>query len=288
MDGEAIAAPATVRDGTDSSAEEGPGGDCSVGSDAHGEVPATVLVGGVAAGAARQRPVELLGASRGGGWEAFGRSFGAGTSVPAELALETEQRSRLLERTGASRARLRDRSIEPGARTGRAHPECACLVCGNARRARAVVTRYGCRRGDFFEGSNSHRGEAERGAGRSLSGSRRSGNAVNPRLAAGCNKPAKVVRSKPSKWCETTGAERDRPAWQPGADGREPWSGRTIGCRRGGEETPGEAGSAGMRARDASCRSEGEAKAQEVGDRHRQVPVGIGPTEDREAPPGDG
>jgi hypothetical protein len=53
-----------------------------------------------------------------------------------------------------------DRGSGPGRRAGL---EVAREASGNDRRATAAVTRYGCRRGEFFEGYESRRGE---GAGR--------------------------------------------------------------------------------------------------------------------------
>ena len=40
-----------------------------------------------------------------------------------------------------------------------------------------------------------------------------------PRLAAGCNKPAILRRSKPTRWCETTRSEQDSWHGMPGAEG---------------------------------------------------------------------
>ena len=61
-----------------------------------------------------------------------------------------------------------------------------------------------------------------------------------PRSASGCNKPEPYVRSKPSRWCETTRAERVRVLGSTRAERRrwlrptEPGSGRTTGMSKAG------------------------------------------------------
>jgi hypothetical protein len=85
-----------------------------------------------------------------------------------------------------------------------------------------VVTQYGCCRGGFFEGFELRRGKCLRcptsDFGRTWL--RLAGNAANPRSEAGCNKPAADERSKPSRWCKTTRAERDLRGWHLGAEAR--------------------------------------------------------------------
>jgi hypothetical protein len=72
-------------------------------------------------------------------------------------------------------------------------------VGGNGKEATATATWCGCRRGESFGGCEHRRGEGLFGRE-----TRRT-----PGLAAGCNKPATSERRKPSRWRETTRAERD-------------------------------------------------------------------------------
>jgi len=83
---------------------------------------------------------------------------------------------------------------------------------GNSKRATAAVTRCGYRRGAFFEGFEGRRGERQGAFGAASAGSRvpmarkrdepqgRQRDATSPHLSQ---------RRKPSRWCETTRAERD-------------------------------------------------------------------------------
>jgi hypothetical protein len=108
-------------------------------------------------------------------------------------------------------------------------------IAGNGTRATAAVTRCGCERGELFEGCEPRRGERpgrpDSSFGSASRGARRRETRRTPRSAAGCNKPATVVRRKPSRWCETTRTEREVGGWlhRPDRDLRIPWSGRTAG-----------------------------------------------------------
>jgi len=78
----------------------------------------------------------------------------------------------------------------------------------NGKKATTTVTWNGCRRGEFFEGCDSRRGKWHRSAGGFVR-TKAQETRRTPGSAAGCNKPASSVRSKPSRWCETTRAEQD-------------------------------------------------------------------------------
>lgn len=153
----------------------------------------------------------------------------------AEQDLEVEGRSRtaLLPPTGNG---------EQGARP----PEGG----STARREQAVVTRYGCERGELFGGSKASRGArpvSPRHAWRTTPVARRS--ASRERVSAkrgephdrqrGATNPRTSVRRKPSRWCETTRAERELDGW----------------CRRP-EGVSGQLGALGVDAQE-SCRWRG-------------------------------
>jgi len=78
----------------------------------------------------------------------------------------------------------------------------------NDKKATTTVTWNGCRRGEFFEGCDSRRGKWHLSAGGFVR-TKAQETRRTPGSAAGCNKPASSVRSKPSRWCETTRTERD-------------------------------------------------------------------------------
>lgn len=80
---------------------------------------------------------------------------------------------------------------------------------GNDREATATVTWCGCRRGEPFEGFEPRRGERARPGKRDEPQDRLRG-ATNPRVGA---------RRKPSRWWETTRAERARRVAAPGRRG---------------------------------------------------------------------
>jgi hypothetical protein len=95
--------------------------------------------------------------------------------------------------TGFGRRPLPGRTVTTG-RQRRAAMRVRLLTRGTLRRVR-----------------NAPRGsrQSEAAFGRPPKG-RLKRNAVNPRPVAGCNRPATPARRKPSRWCETTRAERDR------------------------------------------------------------------------------
>jgi hypothetical protein len=93
-----------------------------------------------------------------------------------------------------------------------------------------------------------------RGVGTARGRDRRPGNRSDepetrrtPRLAAGCNKPATLRRSKPTRWCKTTRLERDSWSGRPGAEGAVATS-----CR---EWTPVEHVDEGAMRSDETCRA---------------------------------
>jgi hypothetical protein len=100
-------------------------------------------------------------------------------------------------------------------------------------------TAASCRWGDFFEGCEVRREEAsdppQARRAQVHSGAARQAGAGDckrgePLPVAGCNKPATPVRRKPSRWCETTRAERDRRTGTPLTEG----GGDATGSRRTG------------------------------------------------------
>ena len=100
----------------------------------------------------------------------------------------------------------------------------------------------------------------------SLSGGarqRHARNAANPRSVAGCNRPVTSARRKPSRWCETTRAERGLAFGSAGPKGASaPGSGRAGGMPVGGRHSnPKRGGTNERRFQRFHERSEGEVKA---------------------------
>ena len=83
---------------------------------------------------------------------------------------------------------------------------------GNGRKARAAVTRYGCRRGFLRRVRILHRGDASRHSDHPVGrpAPKRGGPQDRQRDATS---PQIEKRRKPSRWCETTRAERDFGGW---------------------------------------------------------------------------
>jgi len=82
----------------------------------------------------------------------------------------------------------------------------------NGRKATAAATQYGCRRGVLRRVRILHRGEASRRADHPVGrpGRKRGGPQDRQRDATS---PQIEKRRKPSRWCETTRAERDFGGW---------------------------------------------------------------------------
>jgi hypothetical protein len=168
----------------------------------------------------------------------------------------------------------------------------------NDRKATAAVMRCGCWRGELFEGCEPRRGERPGGPEKpglqvARVGSRRETRRT-PRSAAGCNKPATAVRRKPSRWCETTRAERESTGGTVGPNGISGSRGvdARSACRRRGEvKAPGEEGSTrrSRLARDPGYRASAGSSANGTRCPRRRLAAG-GEAHDRSsrAPTGDG
>jgi len=98
----------------------------------------------------------------------------------------------------------------------------------NGRKATAAATQCGCRRGVLRRVRILHRGEASRRADHPVGrpGRKRGGPQDRQRDATS---PQIEKRRKPSRWCETTRAERDFGGWTSGAEAR---TGRLRGSGR--------------------------------------------------------
>jgi hypothetical protein len=96
---------------------------------------------------------------------------------------------------------------------------------GNGKGATAVVTRYGCGRGEFFEGYETRRGKGGAPAHRRRWGGAdvrkrgepqdRQRDATSPRLHDSSAPARGSGRRKPSRRCNTARTEQDVQAWQP-------------------------------------------------------------------------
>jgi hypothetical protein len=117
--------------------------------------------------------------------------------------------------------------------TGASRNESSAVDGGDGRRATAAAMRCGCRRGEPFEGCGPRRGKAAVAPRCRLLGdeprNQRAETRRTPGPEAGRNKPAGLPRRKPSRWCETTRAERDVGAWNPRPDGTSDRSGGRAG-----------------------------------------------------------
>jgi hypothetical protein len=100
----------------------------------------------------------------------------------------------------------------------RAAPATVVARRSNDEEAMATATWNGCWRGDFFEGCERADGEAPSAPDQGPSGrlERCTGarNAANPFRYRDATSPGARARRKPSRWCETTRAERVG-WWQP-------------------------------------------------------------------------
>jgi hypothetical protein len=194
-----------------------------------------------------------------------GARKGAGRNGPVRRATPRSRGFLLADTSTADR----QREADPGCPSGKD---------STARGHQAVVTPYGCERGELFEGSwrREERGPTHPGIDHDHFGGRRprrasvwvSGSVPWWRVSAkrgepqdrqrDATSPRLRVRRKPSRWCETTRTER---GWTGGAVGPRLFGATGIGSREG----PGP----GVDAHGA-CRWRGE---QVTNPRRGRVPV---------------